>query len=29
MNEGKEGFRYISPELVSLVEDNNFYYYEK
>ena len=29
MNEGREGFRYISPELVNLVEDNNFYYYEK
>jgi hypothetical protein len=30
MNEGVEGkVRYISPELVNLVEDNNFYFYEK
>ena len=31
MNEGdiSPSFRYISPELVNLVEDNNFYLYEK
>lgn len=23
------GLRYISPELISLIEDNNFYYYDK
>lgn len=31
MNEGGSELdvRYIAPELVNLVEDNNFYYYEK
>ena len=29
MNEGSKAIRYISPELVNLVEDNNFYFYEK
>lgn len=31
MNEGETevAIRYISPELVNLVEDNNFYFYEK